>query len=1573
MKNRLHSVPDQIIRSGKNLSAAILTGLLLITCFVQKANAQTAAFTPSATEACSPTTIYFTDHSTGTVPATTYFWDFGNSNYSTLKNPSANYPQAGTYSVTLTLDKGLGTENSAYATIYVYPKPAPTVSALVTGCSPFSGSITAIATPVHVNAFTILGAYPAPAISYVGAIDGGAAVSYNWNFFGDLPTVNTGSNPAISLTNVPVGIYDVLLTVVDVHGCSKTTFIPNVLTVNQTPTASFTYIKQNLCSYGNVDFYGSALAGGTYEWKVDGSTVSTSQNFTYNFTGFGTYTVTYTVTSSEGCPSNTITQQVVFLAGNSNDFSFSGICKGQPTSFLDLSNTNVSGRTWDFGDPTSGSNTSTLLNPSHTFTTSGIYAVKLTKTFTDGCVIVNNKSVTIQGTTAAFSYGTPVTCSPITFTSTTVPYPGTTITGYSWNFNGTIVTGTATPIHSFSSPGTYPVSLTVTTSDGCTSSTTSSVVVTNGTTASFSNSTPVVTCKAIAFTSTTTANPGATITGYAWDFGNNGSIEATTAATTYTYSTPNTYPVKLTVTYSDGTNTCSSSTVSNIVVASGTTASFTNTSPVNTCAAATFTSTTTPYPGTSITAYAWNFGDPTSGTNTSTLSSPSHTYTSPGTYPVTLIVTTTDGVNFCTSSTVSNVVVTSGTNSDFSISAPPRYTCNALTFTSTTTPALGSSITGYSWNFGDPTSGTNTSTLSAPTHSYTNPGTYTVTLIETIFDGTNYCTSSKQYPVVVTDGTIADFTYPDPAYTCDLLTLTSTSSTYGGNTITLLEWDFDEDGITDVIGNTVTTTFTTNGSHYVTLKVTTSDGCIRTVTYDVYTTNLTIAGFDYSQPTTCSAMTFTSTSTTYTGATITNYDWNFNGTLVAGTATQTFSFAAPGTYSVTLTVTNSDGCTDHITHNVVVPSLSTVNFNISPANGCVPLTSNFSAIYSNGLDPVVGYSWDFGDPTSGTNTSTLSSPSHTYINEGTYTVTLTVTTNLGCTLTRTKTVSAGTPQEVISLVTTPGTYCLSSVAEFTATITPLVDHLVWNFGDGQSFTQVVSGQTTSTTTHSYTLPGSYTVSATAWYNGCSSGTYTSTLSIALINEPLASFTVTSPTVYCSIPTAAVVFNNTTIGADGVTTYLWNFGDGNTSTDKNPTHIYTTAGDYIVTLTATNTPTGCTSNATPVTIYITTSTPVFTVSDPVVCAATALTFTNQVAANSSANFALRVSPSPYLWNFGNSVTSTLANPSYTYPTPGTYTVTLQVTEERGCVYTYTLPAQVDVRGPIVNFTHSTPACKGAAVSFTDLTTKAPSDPATTNTYFWSFGDGSYSSDQNPTHTYAASGTYPVILQVTDDNIPGCVSSHTGSVVINPLAAGFTTTRNIYCVNNSVVFTNSSVGTIVQTEWDINGDGIYEISNSTLPQTGTYTSTGTYTIKQRVTSNQGCTDIYSKVITIVNGTAGISIADPDLGCAPATGQFHAIDNAVYVASYLWNFGDGTATSAERDPSHYFRRPGTYTVTLTEDLTGGCVRSATTTVSVRGAAAFFPMITPRHVLTIQKISLPKPLLGLIHLPGILGMVIL
>ena len=113
---------------------------------------------------------------------------------------------------------------------------------------------------------------------------------------------------------------------------------------------------------------------------------------------------------------------------------------------------------------------------------------------------------------------------------------------------------------------------------------------------------------------------------------------------------------------------------------------------------------------------------------------------------------------------------------------------------------------------------------------------------------------------------------------------------------------------------------------------------------------------------------------------------------------------------------------------------------------------------------------------------------------------------------------------------------------------------------------------------------------------------------------------------------------------------------------------------------------------------------------------------------------------------------------------------------------------------------------------------------------------------------------------------------------------------------------SSGSIAFYDYDLNNDGTYEVIHGAADQSVVFATTGTFTIKQRITSNLGCTAEFSKVITVVDGTGEISISSVNLGCAPAYGLFTPVDDASVVSSYLWNFGDGQ-TSTVRSPNHNF----------------------------------------------------------------------
>jgi len=209
----------------------------------------------------------------------------------------------------------------------------------------------------------------------------------------------------------------------------------------------------------------------------------------------------------------------------------------------------------------------------------------------------------------------------------------------------------------------------------------------------------------------------------------------------------------------------------------------------------------------------------------------------------------------------------------------------------------------------------------------------------------------------------------------------------------------------------------------------------------------------------------------------------------------------------------------------------------------------------------------------------------------------------------------------------------------------------------------------------------------------------------------------------------VTFSNTSTGA---TSYAWTFGDGGTSTDVSPSHVYQGAGVYTVSLTATGTG-GADTHTEPGYITVTSSVKAAFSGVPIAGAAPLpVQFSNQSTGASS-----------YMWDFGDGQTSNLEAPAHTYAAGGEYTVTLTAHGDGGSQDIATRTRYVQVDGAITADFAAAPR-QGTAplvVQFSDATIAS----APIQSYVWDFGDGETSVEANPQHTYAANGQYTVTLQ------------------------------------------------------------------------------------------------------------------------------------------------------------------------------------------------------------------------------------
>ena len=309
---------------------------------------------------------------------------------------------------------------------------------------------------------------------------------------------------------------------------------------------------------------------------------------------------------------------------------------------------------------------------------------------------------------------------------------------------------------------------------------------------------------------------------------------------------------------------------------------------------------------------------------------------------------------------------------------------------------------------------------------------------------------------------------------------------------------------------------------------------------------------DFSSSVTNLSVAFTDLSTDNDGS-IAQRNWNFGDGTSSTVQNPNHTYATAGIFSVTLTVTDNQGKTGSRSRNVTVTAPNTApiaNFNFSTAN----LAAAFTDLSTDSDGTVTQWNWNFGD---GTSTSTQN-PNHTFATAGTYTVTLTVSDNQAATgtLARSVTVTAANLAPTANF----GFSTANLAAAFSDLSTDsdgTVTQWNWNFGDGTS-------AATQNPNHTYATAGTYTVTLTVTDNQAATGTLARSVTVTAANlAPTAEFSFTSNNL-----TAA--FTDLSTDSDGsITARSWDFGDGSTSSSAYPSHTYTAAGSYTVSLSVTD--------------------------------------------------------------------------------------------------------------------------------------------------------------------------------------------------------------------------------------------------------------------------------------------------------------------------------------------------------------------------------------------------------------------
>ncbi len=707
------------------------------------------------------------------------------------------------------------------------------------------------------------------------------------------------------------------------------------------------------------------------------------------------------------------------------------------------------------------------------------------------------------------------------------------------------------------------------------------------------------------------------------------------------------------------------------------------------------------------------------------------------------------------------------------------------------------------------------------------------------------------------------------------------------------------------------------------------------------------ADFTVNKTSACPQTPFSFTDVSVKGAGVINqWQWDFGDGLGANVTNPVHSYTTSGIYTARLTITDNNGCSSfkEIAVPLTVFSVPVAKISASKTVSCVtPAVINFNNL-------TVGsntYLWDLGG-----NTSTQTNESKTFNNPGIYSVKLIATSANGCSDTDEVNVSVGNNKADFTL--SKAITCINNSVTLIPDTSANMLGYTFLYGDGTSSDQ------TQSSIHSYSTPGVYTISMISIFGDGCSDTVTKQITV----DEIPALTISrTPEYSCTAP-----FNATFTNPVANSTSFWQFGDGQTSTQKNVIHTYNSKGPFSVSLTVT-TAGGCMITQTD-TIDFTPKLDVIA-SQNIFCGASNALVSFMYAPK----YTTPANPVSHLWTFGDGNTSTLKNPSHTFTTEGTFIVKLAITYAGGCViegwdtikvYTY----------PIARFTTNlTDVCVRTNVQYINLCQNCDSA-------IWDFGDKiitpvklpmptgvniSHAYWNNPEGIVKLTDTFDVKLTVFNGPCQADTILKKYMRVRAPLA--YTKPVTLYCdTPANAVFTDVSkyqnprdsvtrlwmfndpysetVGGLPCIVNAKNGINIGRNCNQSVDSitAHTYKRFGTYNAYLRTYSKTtGCTDSFQFQIKVRPKYNLKFTSSHDTGCAPLAITFN--DTTRTSMKWKWTFGDPSYapsdTAISKDTAWKYNRPGNYNVVLNGTDTSGCEQTATKRIVVRGPVANFGVV--------------------------------
>lgn len=946
-----------------------------------------------------------------------------------------------------------------------------------------------------------------------------------------------------------------------------------------------------------------------------------------------------------------------------------------------------------------------------------------------------------------------------------------------------------------------------------------------------------------------------------------------------------------------------------------------------------------------IVTWMWDFGDG----NTTLMYSPDdpqHVFASPGEYIISLTATDTNG---CQTIVSHPARVLEPAVAWFWWSSP---TClgSAVNFQNLSYATDNEYITTWTWQFGD---GTDT-TVHWPdnpsvSHVYSLPGNYDVVLTITTSHG---CNASVIRQVSVLPQPVADFTFTG---TCqnNAAQFTDLSQSNGSGNIVQWNWNFGDpaSGPSNVSSlQNPEHIYMLTGDYTVLLEVFSGNGCSDTITKTVTIGAAPTASFTADTACLGTVTQFADESVASSGA-IVSWLWDFGDGATSNNQNPQHLFITPGLHTVTLTVGDADGCEATVSNQVLVSGLPVAAFTASTAN-CAGAAVAFNDLSTTQTGTLATWIWHFGDGT-GDTVDFPENPDveHVYNNAGSFLVTLDVITSNGCfnTISQVVTVSSS-PSANFSY---PSDNCPGLAVLFTDQSqlnggTPLMSWQ-WDFGDPASGS--LNGSTLQNPFHQYDAAGNYDV--TLVVTSISTCTDTLVKTITVNPAPVASFTATG---VCQ--GEATVFTDQSNAQGGtLAQWIWNFGDGHTSTLQNPTHTYATWGAYQVNLIVTTTA-GCMHDTT-LEVFV----------SPVPVAAFEY---NGVCVNDSVHFTdLSTTPDGAItgwnWDFGDGGTSTIQHPAHQYGNYGTYQVVLEAVNSYGC--SQVTPAAITIfKNPTANFDYTSHFCPAGQVEFQDVSV---GNGTVIASRFWDLGNGYTTTMANPVVSYTIPDScYNVMLVVA--NTHGCTDTVVQSVCVMP-PMSFAIEADPACYGVPVPFRSVNLtpgDSLYFVKWNFGDPGSGPGNTSTLRNpVHAFSAPGHYLVKLKAWNSDNCLDSVYYEIDVNELPVAAFSWNEEPHCDSVVTFFPDYQGlAPVIDSVVWQFGDGSQLVHHQPlPSsfnHHFPARGDYPVSFEIFTWYGCHSDTTRQVPVKCILVDFEVVDTvvcqHQAITLNDLSVPAGLIN-------------